>query len=186
MRLFVAVELPDAVHEAIGRGLSALRRDLPPSRWVRREGMHVTLKFLGEQDEGLPEALAGRLAPQLAVLAPVSVSLGGGGFFPHERRPRVAWLGGRAAGLETWAAAVEEAAVACGAPAETRAFSLHITLARIERPWGQRAVEDFLHAVEQWQLEAFEAREVVIFESRLQPGGAVYTALRRLAVGGGA
>jgi 2'-5' RNA ligase len=148
--------------------------------------MHVTLKFLGEQADGLPDELAGRLAPRLAALAPVSVALAGGGFFPHERRPRVAWLGGRAEGLETWAAAVEEAAVECGVPAETRLFSLHITLARIERPWGARAVDDFLHAVGRWNVEPFEAREVVIFESRLQPGGAVYTALRRLPVGGGA
>jgi 2'-5' RNA ligase len=185
MRLFVAVELPDAVHEAIGRGLGALRRGLPPSRWVRREGMHVTLRFLGEQAESLVDELAGRLAPRLATETPVTIALGGGGFFPHERRPRVAWLGGRAPGLERWAAAAEEAAVACGVPAEARPFSLHITLARIERPWDARAVDDFVHALGRWQLEPFEAREVVLFESRLQPGGAVYTALRRFAVGGG-
>ena len=185
MRLFVAVELPEAVHDAIGRGLGALRRDLPPSRWVRREGMHVTLKFLGEQPETLIAALAGRLAPRLAALTPVTVSLGGGGFFPHERRPRVAWLGGRAPGLESWAAAVEEEAVACGVPAEARPFSLHITLARIERPWGERAVDDFLHAVGRWHLEPFEASELVLFSSRLQPGGAVYEALHRFQAGGG-
>lgn len=185
MRLFVAVELPEAVHEVIGRGLGVLRRDLPPSRWVRREAMHVTLKFLGEQPEALVGELEQRFAPRLAVLAPVAVSLGGGGFFPHPRRPRVAWLGGRAPGLEDWAAAVEEAAVACGVPAETRPFTLHLTLARIERPWGVRAVDDFLHAVERWQFEPFIARELVLFESRLQPGGAVYTAVRRWPVGGG-
>jgi 2'-5' RNA ligase len=186
MRLFVAVELPEAVHDAIGRGLGTLRRGLPPSRWVRREGMHVTLRFLGEQPEELVAELEERLKPRLATLAPVTVSLGGGGFFPHERRPRVAWLGGRAPGLETWAAAVEEAAVACGVPAEARSFSLHITLARIERPWGGRAVDDFLHALGRWQLEPFEARELVLFSSLLQPGGAVYEALRRLPVGGAA
>jgi 2'-5' RNA ligase len=185
VRLFVAVELPEAVHQVIGHGLGLLRRDLPPSRWVRREGMHVTLKFLGEQPEPLVDELAGRLAPRLAKEVPVTIVLGGGGFFPHERRPRVAWLGGRAPGLERWAAAVEEEAVACGVPAEPRPFSLHLTLARIERPWGRRAVDDFLHAVGRWQLEPFEARELVLFQSRLQPGGAVYTALRRWTIGGG-
>jgi 2'-5' RNA ligase len=185
MRLFVAVELPEAVRQVIGHGLGALRRDLPPSRWVRREGMHVTLKFLGEQAESVIEEFGGRLAPRLAAEAPVTITLGGGGFFPHERRPRVAWLGGRAPGLERWAAAVEETAVACGVPAEARPFSLHLTLARIERPWGAHAVEDFLRAVGLWQLEPFEAHELVLFESRLQPGGAVYTALRSWAVEGG-
>lgn len=186
MRLFVAVELPEAVHETIARGLGSLRRDLPPSRWVRREAMHVTLKFLGEQPEAVVGELTDRLGPRLAALAPVTIALGGGGFFPHERRPRVAWLGGRAPGLEAWAAAVDAAAVECGAPAEERPFSLHVTLARIERPWGARAVDDFVHAVGRCQFEPFVAREAVLFSSLLQPGGAVYAPLRRFPVGGGA
>jgi 2'-5' RNA ligase len=183
--LFVAVELPETVHEVIARGLGGLRRALPPSRWVRREAMHVTLKFLGEQPEAAVGELTDRLAPRLASLAPVGVALGGGGFFPHERRPRVAWLGGRAPGLEAWAAAVDAAAAECGVPPEARPFSLHVTLARIERPWGARAVDDFVHALGRWRFEPFVARELVLFESRLQPGGAVYAALRRFAVGGG-
>lgn len=185
MRLFVAVELPEEVHEVIARGLGVLRRDLPPSRWVRREAMHVTLKFLGEQPEAVVGELTDRLAPRLAALAPVGVALGGGGFFPHERRPRVAWLGGRAPGLETWAAAVDAAAVECGVAPEERPFSLHVTLARIERPWGVRAVDEFRHAVARWRFEPFEARELALFESRLQPGGAVYAKLRRFVIGGG-
>ena len=183
MRLFVAVELPQAVREVLGAGLGRLKGDQPPARWVRVEGMHLTLKFLGEQPEEIIEGLDRAVPPALAPLPPVRVVLGGGGFFPHERRPRVAWVGGEAAGLESWAGAVEEAAASLGVPREPRPFSLHLTLARLDRPWGVQAVERFLVQVGKWRFPDFAPGEVVLFRSELGPAGAVYTALRRWPVG---
>jgi 2'-5' RNA ligase len=183
MRLFVAVDLPEEVREVLRKGLGHLKKDQPPARWVRPEGMHITLKFLGEQPPELVAGLDKALAGVLAGHSPVTVSLGGGGFFPHERRPRVAWVGGQAAGLEVWARAVEDAAASLGVEREARAFSLHLTLARLERPWGAQAVEHFLVQVAKWRFPEFEAREVVLFQSDLRPSGAVYTPLRRWPVG---
>jgi RNA 2',3'-cyclic 3'-phosphodiesterase len=184
MRLFLAVELPDKVRDVIARGLATLKRDQPAARWVRAEGIHVTLKFLGEVPDTAVAALGEAVPPALAAFAPVQVRLGGGGFFPNERRARVAWLGGTAPGLEAWAAALEDVAAGLGVEREQRPFSLHLTLARLERPWGVQAVEHFKVQAGKWQLEPFVAREVVLFRSELQPGGAVYTALHRCQVGG--
>jgi RNA 2',3'-cyclic 3'-phosphodiesterase len=183
MRLFIAVEIPEAARQVLTSGLAMLRRDLPPARWVRPEAIHVTLKFLGEQEAALVERLEATVPTALRGLGPVTVALGGGGFFPHERRPRVAWVGGSAAGLGDWARAVEDATAALGVPREERGFSLHLTLARIERPWGARAVEDFLVRVGKWSFQPFEASEAVLFRSELKPTGAEYTALRRWPVG---
>jgi len=183
MRLFVAVELPDEVRQVLKAGLAVLKRDLPPSRWVRADAMHLTLKFLGEQPLDLPERLDRAAADAVAACAPVEVRLGGGGFFPGPHRPRVAWVGGDAPGLGALAAAVDRAAAACGVPAEERPFSLHLTLARLDRPWGVHAVEDFLVRVGKLHFPPFSAREAVLFESRLKPSGAEHTALRRWAVG---
>ncbi len=183
MRLFVAVELPADVREVLAAGLGRLKRDQPPARWVRIEAVHLTLKFLGEQPEALVGALDRTAAPALAALAPVRVRLGGGGFFPHDRRPRVAWVGGEAGGLEQWAEAVEGAAAAVEVPREARPFSLHLTLARLERPWGVQAVEHYLVSVGKWRFPEFVAREAVLFRSELGPAGATYTALRRWPVG---
>jgi 2'-5' RNA ligase len=183
MRLFIAVELPDEVRAVLKTGLGALKRDLPPARWVRADGMHLTLKFLGEQAPELMEALDPAVCPAVASLQPVVVQLGGGGFFPHQRRPRIAWLGGRAPGLDGWAKAVEDAVAELGVQREARPFSLHLTLARLERPWGVHAIEDFMVRVGKWRFPEFIAREVLLFESQLKPGGAEYTALRRWAVG---
>lgn len=184
MRLFLAVELPEAVKEPLARGLGALKRQLPTARWVRADGVHVTLKFLGEQPAELVERLAATLLPALERLAPVEVRLGGGGFFPNERRGRVAWVGGEASGLDGWARAIEDACTGLGLEPEPRPFSLHLTLARLEHPWAPPVIERFLAEVARWRLPAFTAREVVLFSSDLQPGGAVYTALRRFPAGG--
>jgi 2'-5' RNA ligase len=183
MRLFIAVELAEEVRAVLKTGLSALKRDLPPARWVRAEGMHLTMKFLGEQPLELVEALDRAVPTAVASLRPVIVQLGGGGFFPHQHRPRVAWLGGQAPGLDGWAKAVEDAAAELGIQREARPFSLHLTLARLERPWGAHAVEDFMVRVGKWRFPELVARGLVLFESHLKPAGAEYTALRRWAVG---
>jgi 2'-5' RNA ligase len=183
VRLFVAVELPDEVRAVLARGLGALKSDQPPAKWVRPEGMHLTLKFLGERAEAIVDALDGAIPPALAGLSPATVRFAGGGFFPHERRPRVAWVGGQAPGLDAWATAVDAAAERLGVERETRPFSPHLTLARLERPWGVGAVEHFLVQVEKWRFPEFVAREAVLFQSTLTPAGAVYAPLRRWGVG---
>jgi 2'-5' RNA ligase len=182
MRLFIAVDLPDEVRTVLAQGLGALKRDQPPARWVRPEGMHVTLKFLAERPAELVEALDRAAPDALAGLSPVTVCLGGGGFFPHERRPRVAWLGGDAPGLDAWARAVEDCTAGLGVERDTRPFSLHLTLARLDRPWGAKAVEHFLVQVGKWRFAEFVAHELVLFRSDLTPAGAVYTPQRRWAV----
>lgn len=184
MRLFCAVELPQAVRQQLERGIGELRRRLPSARWVRAEGIHVTLKFLGEQPEALVGALEDAARASLAACGPVEVRLGGGGFFPNPRRARVAWVGGQAVGLDRWAAVLEDAAADCGVAREERPFSLHLTLARLDRPWPEPDAQRFLAEVGGWRLEPFVAQEVVLFESQLGPGGSRYTALRRWPVGG--
>ncbi len=183
MRLFIAVELPQDVCAVLSHGLGALRRDQPPARWVRPEGMHLTVKFLGERASELVDALDRAVPAALSELSPVTVRLGGGGFFPQERRPRVAWVGGSAPGLDSWARAVEDSAAGLGVEREARPFSLHLTLARLERPWGVQAVEHFLVEVGKWRFPEFVARELVLFQSELTPAGAVYTPLRHWAAG---
>ena len=185
MRLFVAVELPDAVRDVIAAGLGRLKRDQPGARWVRPGGMHLTLKFLGERPEGFVAEIDGAAAAALAALPVVGVCLGGGGFFPNDQRPRVAWVGGEAGGLERWAAAVDAAAASLGVERESRPYTPHLTLARLERPWGAQAIEHFRVEVGKWRLPEFEAREAVLFRSELTPAGPVHTAMRRWRVRAG-
>ena len=184
MRLFVAVELPDAARAVLARGVAHLKRDQPDARWVRPESLHLTLKFIGEQELGCAETLAGSMPAALASCAPVAVRLGGGGFFPHRHRARVAWVGIAAPGLAKWAQAIDEATAALGVAREVRPWSPHLTLARIERPWGEQATEHFIVAIGKWRFEPFIASEAVVFSSELRPSGAVHTPLCRCRIGG--
>ena len=180
IRAFVALEMPDDVRRRIGELQHRLRPLLPPARWTRPAGQHLTLKFLGDSAPAVLDSLAEELASQLLVLGAVRVELREGGFFPSRRRPRVAWIGGSAAGGERAAVVVERVAGQHGFPPDGRPWTLHLTQARLDRPWPRAAVERFLDETERLDLPPFECREAVLFASRLGPGGAVYTPLARL------
>ncbi len=179
-RAFLALEVRPAVKERLAAAQENLRRELPRARWTRPDGWHLTLKFLGEVAAPVLDGLAAELAPRLLGLGEVNVRLGGTGFFPSQARPRVAWVGGTADGAESVVAEVERAAEAAGFPRERRPWSIHVTQARLKARWPLAAVDRFLEWGEDLDLEPFECREVVLFKSDLQPGGAVYTALERL------
>ena len=184
MRLFFAVELPDELRRRIAAGVFELRGVMPAARWVRQGGWHITLQFLGEQPPAVVDPLSRETAEALGDCREVTVALNGGGFFPTPTRPRVAWLGGRAEGLEAWAECLQRCSRRHGiADEEGRPFKVHLTLARLPQPWPANAVERYLRTVEGWRLPPFEAREVVLFASELAADGARYTPVRRFAVG---
>ena len=180
LRAFVAFEIPSAQRARLEAAMRELRRELPPSRWTRPEGWHLTLKFLGEVEHSALARLAGALHQRLAGQPAPSARLGGSGFFPSPAIPRVAWVGGAVVGAGPVVEAVEEAAEAAGFARERRAWSVHLTVARLHGRWPRSAVERFLFWGGGLELEAFSCRELVIFESALLPGGAVYTALERM------
>jgi 2'-5' RNA ligase len=180
VRAFLALEIPDSLRRELAQSRDVVRGQLPRARWVRPEGQHLTLKFLGECGREVLDAMISDLRPRLEGLGPVTVTLSEGGFFPNRRRPRVAWLGGVAEGVEPVVESVEEAAVAHGFPPERRPWSLHLTQARLDRGWPEDAVSRFLEWSRELRLPAFRCDDVVLFSSRLRPGGAVYTPLERM------
>lgn len=179
VRAFLALEIPDPVKTSLEAARDAVRGTLPPARWTRPEGWHLTLKFLGESEKGTLERLASDLGPRLASLSEVAVELSGGGFFPSPARPRVAWIGGSAVGAAPVVDAVEAAAVRAGYPGESRPWTAHLTIARLKSRWPPAAVEAYLAWADGLAAARFVCARVVLFESSLRPAGAVYTALER-------
>lgn len=182
LRLFVAVDLPEGVREALGRLQRELRRhDLSELRWVRPEGVHLTLKFLGETPAGRVPAIIEALAGATRGRPGLRLALGAPGTFGNRRGPRVLWLDviGDLQHLRELQAAVEEALVELGFPPEERDFSPHLTLARVgqpARPGTSERIGKALRAVTPPRVE-FEVGEIVLMRSILQPGGAVYERL---------
>lgn len=165
-RLFVAVELPEAVKGTLTTGLTAVKS----ARWVKPAQLHLTLRFIGDWPAEAMEALESALSEVRA--EPFSVRVRGVGTFG--RPPRVLW-----AGLEpepplvALAEQVEAAVQAAGAPPEARSFSPHVTLARLKRSPPVQ-VRRFVQAHEALVSAPFEVSEVLLFSSELTEQGAVH------------
>lgn len=178
MRLFVALDFPEGIRAAI-RELTAKLKPLgKEARWVRAEGMHVTLKFIGHvKDEMLDTivaALSGIDSP-----APVEMRFRGVGFFPTEKRPRVFWCGIEASpNLSVMARDIESALVPLGIAAETRDFAPHLTLARFQSPRGADKLVSAARELDALDLGSARETEFHLFESKLRPTGAEYSKRR--------
>jgi 2'-5' RNA ligase len=136
MRLFVALDFPDDVRRALGDLMAKLKPLSADARWVRPEGMHVTLKFIGH---AVPTGDTEKLDEVRAALAtvrsdrPVEMNFRGMGFFPNASRPRVIWCGVHASeNLAPLAADVDKVLEPPGISREDRAFVPHLTLARFK------------------------------------------------------
>jgi 2'-5' RNA ligase len=188
LRLFVAIDLPEDVRESLGRLQSDLRRhDLSGLRWTRPDGIHLTLKFLGETPASSLPAIKGALARAVRGAPSFHLALGAPGTFGNRRGPRVLWLDveGDVEPLQQLQAAVERELAAAGFGPEERAFSPHLTLARVQQPPSPGLAERLsraLAAVTPPRGE-IEATELVLMRSSLQAGGAVYSRVAAFPLG---
>ena len=175
MRLFVALDIPDAVRAALIECSSELRKTCPAGRWLRLEGAHITLKFIGHVPDERADAIRNALA-EIRGFAPIDLHFAGLGFFPNAKRPRVLWAGIEAGPeLAQLATAVENRMANFGIEREEREFRPHVTLARFESPKGL----DGLHgAIEKFGVPEFgraTLREFCLYQSVLKRSGAEYT-----------
>ncbi|HLJ23559.1 MAG TPA: RNA 2',3'-cyclic phosphodiesterase [Candidatus Acidoferrales bacterium] len=177
MRLFVALDIPEDVRKSLAALVARLRVVCPEARWVRMEGVHVTLKFIGETAADRLSAIGAALA-SLPPRAPIPIKFHGTGFFPNARRPRVLWTGVES-GPELAALAddVESVLAALGIPREERAFSPHLTLARLDDPRGLDALRAAIEQAGPMKFGSATAQNFHLYQSILKRGGAEYTRL---------
>ena len=174
--MFVALNLPDAVRRALWEATSPLRDLGLPVRWVRPDGIHLTLKFLGEVPQEGVEDLHSALGRAAKGGRSLPLALEGFGAFPTVERPRVIWAGIDAdPGIELLQHQVEREFEPLGFAPEGRAFRPHLTLGRVERDAHPREFARLGTA-----LAALDYREttlvdaVDLMQSTLQSGGPVY------------
>ena len=176
VRCFFAVEAPASLQEEIALRIPRWKSRILGVRWARPEAVHFTVKFMGSvEDVRIPDAV--RIAASaLKGVAPFSLDIEGAGVFPTPQRPRVFWLGTGAGAepLKEIARRLEAALGEAGFKREERPFKPHLTVGRADgrldadaaAAWGELAdgLDDMV-----------EVREVVLFRSDLEPGGARYT-----------
>ena len=190
MRIFIALDIDDAIRARLEVFLNGVRGFVPEARWVRPESMHVTLKFIGEKPSEAVEEITQALGAVRA--GAIEVSFRGYGFFPTSKAPRVFWVGiGASPELAALAKSVDEATAELGVPREEHEFSPHLTLARRggsgaphwrkgdrEDPAFQR-LQEKLAAMPALEFGTMTAREFFLYQSQLMPGGARYTKIAR-------
>jgi len=175
MRLFTALDLDAGVAANLERLIEQLR---PTARiqWSPPANLHITTKFIGEW----PDERLGELKSALAAVpkrGPIAVRIHQLGFFPNPHAPRVFWCGIEAAGLAELAGETDRATAALGVAKENRAFSPHLTLARIKDRVNLQPLREAIARLPDFEFGGFTAERFYLYRSQLRPGGSVYTKL---------
>lgn len=191
IRLFIAIPLPGFVLEQLAEVQYRLQGKVPHQsvRWVRSEGIHLTLKFLGDTpDDKLPTMKEALMVVGRNGL-PCTLAVEGLGCFPSPCRPRVLWVGvkeptGR---LDALQKAIEEAMTSLGYKPERHSFTPHLTLGRVARKASRRDEEEIAEAIQGTtvdRLAEFTADRFELIRSDLKPTGAEYTTLETFLLQG--
>ena len=181
-RLFIAAPLPDDAAEAVRSVVDEVRAAPLPAgardvRWVRLDGLHLTLRFLGPTPEDREEGTAAAVREVAqAAAGPIAMELGGAGTFPPHGRPRALWLGivEGAEALGDLAAQLDTSLAAAGWPSEHRPFRPHLTLARSDGvAVGPLVADRLAHAMAERRIPVVIDR-LALFESVTGGGPARY------------
>ncbi|MEW6742439.1 MAG: RNA 2',3'-cyclic phosphodiesterase [Planctomycetota bacterium] len=180
-RVFVAIDLDEPLRRALR---SCIERQLIQGssvHWVRPEGIHLTLKFLGEIEEIALDPVTRAVVEASRGIEPFEVGVRGLGFFPGIQNPRVFWAGVEPhASLERLARAVDERLAPLGFPREKKRFHGHLTLARIK---GRPQPVDPAIVGSEPIFGTLDVSEVVVMESELARSGARYTRVATAPLG---
>ena len=179
MRAFVAIELPQELKSELGKWQKKLKEMARRARWVRPEGVHLTLKFLGEISREKVESVQRSLV-RLPRLVPFPAKVEGFGFFPNAQRPRVFWAGVEVGPeLAALAAEVERCLESAGFPREPRPFQPHLTLARFSPSRPQDLLRQEVCRLAGAMIGTFTVESIYLFESKLSSQGAEYLKVAR-------
>lgn len=182
VRCFVAVELTPEIRKRVAEAAEELQAAGAEVGWVRPENFHLTLRFLGELDPDRLEGVRAGLSERLRCTAPIRISIEGVGRFPERGGfVRVLWVGcrGELDRLRDLWERVQAAARAAGLPRDDHGFSPHITIGRVKSKKNVRALLERLAGLEERCFGEQSIDGVTLIQSRLDPGGAVYTPLER-------
>ena len=186
IRSFVAVELPDEVKAA----LTGVQRQLMSGRqsyvkWASVDGIHLTLKFLGNVAADSVPKLVDALSASARTVSPFPLKLDEVGAFPNVHSPRVVWVGlaGKIDTLAVLQLEVEAALEPLGFAAEERDFSPHLTLGRVRETATREERQELGQRLAALHFESnvtFSVAGINLMRSQLTPGGAIYSRLAHI------
>lgn len=185
MRLFVALSLPKRERQRLHKAAASLRTTDLPVRWVEPDGLHLTLKFLGEVAPDRVPKVRDALAIAASKSKPFRIDLGGFGAFPSLRKPRVIWAGAYASPeLRCLKHDLEWELASLGFEREARAFHPHLTLGRARADASAGSFRDLEELVAPLHFQGTLAvRHVDLLRSTLSSDGARYDRIASAELG---
>ncbi len=182
MRTFIAIEIPGEIKRQMAEVQRGLRNSGVDASWPRPEGIHLTLKFLGEIPEARLSEILNSLRSAAQGTGAFRIEAAGAGAFPNAKAARVVWIGlsGDVDKLSRLQSAVEKAMTDIGFAQEDRKFTPHLTLGRIKYIRSRDGWLKALEEIRDIKLSAFDVDAVSLMKSELKPSGAVYTEMGRV------
>lgn len=191
-RIFIAAPLPEPARQAVAELVDRVRSAGVPGggrdvRWVRLDGLHLTLRFLGPTLEERIQAAQDAVLEVAAGARPFELSIGLAGTFPAGARPRALWLGvdDPDHALEDLSGRMNARLATAGWPAETRPFRAHLTLARADGVAAGARIGAQLGAAAEDVRIAAPIDRIGLFESVTGGGPARYEPIELAILGGG-
>jgi len=186
IRAFIAFPLPELITTRICDIQERLKSYRLPVRWVKPENVHLTLKFLGEISLSTIDGIAEVIEDTVRDFSPLILFTKGLGVFPGIKKPRVIWIGisGDIKPLSEIQANLETNLEIKGFAKENRPFKSHLTLGRVKDDIHPENLIDILRSFSDFSSEPFEAGELVLYKSELNPSGALYTKLQTVYLDG--
>ena len=181
IRTFIAVDISPVAKVGLERLIQRLEEiGMGNVRWVKPQGIHLTLKFLGDVDPARVEEILKVVDVASYGTKPFQLALSEVGAFPNLERPRVIWVGlqGEMEALAMLQRRVEEEMASLDFSKEERPFSPHLTLGRVGRNWRRRGGQGFdLSKLKVEEEATWRVEEVHLMQSTLTPSGAIYDRL---------
>jgi 2'-5' RNA ligase len=186
-RLFFAVELSNSVKAAAYSLVGATGLSPDQVRWIHRENLHLTLKFLGDVNTEVVPAIIAAAQQVFTAAEPLRFEVVGMGVFPNHEQPRVVWLGveGEVDSLATVVDHLGDALNPFGLKKEERHYTPHITIGRVRSSGGRGRLLRLVREAHSVNFGELHIRSVSLYESRLRPGGSIYTKLHTFRFGQG-
>jgi 2'-5' RNA ligase len=187
IRSFLAFELPPQIRHVLSDVFEKLKKTSLDARWVRPEGIHLTVIFMGDTREEDISPISEFTGGVCSRYGPFTMALNGMGCFPNSRNPRVLWLGveGTLERMSRFRDEMQRGLTPFGIQQEKRDFRPHLTLGRFKKPPKKASdLEKLLSENRGLTSPACSLNELILFKSDLRPGGAVYTKMRSWALSG--
>ncbi|MGQ9608202.1 MAG: RNA 2',3'-cyclic phosphodiesterase [bacterium] len=179
LRSFIAVELPNEIHDNLQKLQNNLKDSMPDVRWVKYGNIHLTLKFLGDVEVSKIEKISKSIQYVADEFSPFTISLAHIGAFPNFRKPSIIWTGVEegAEKIVEIVEHIESSMEKLGFAREKRPFRPHLTIGRVRELKHPAIMAKSLENSEIGEIGKFMVEKLSLIKSQLDPSGSIYTTL---------